>query len=90
MAYARGNANKGGRPSLGARHTRTIRFPEAIDTVLLDGADRAGCRSVNEYIVDLVARAIEAGLAPEAAPRRNACRSARNSPRPASPPQEAC
>ena len=68
MAYARGDANKGGRPSLGTRHTRTIRFPEAIDAVLLDGADRAGCRSVNEYIVDLVARAIEAGLAQEPAP----------------------
>ena len=68
MAYARGSANKGGRPSMGARHTRTIRFPEAIDTVLMDGADRAGCRSVNEYIVDLVARAIEAGLAQEPAP----------------------
>lgn len=65
MAYARGSANKGGRPSMGARHTRTIRFPEAIDTVLVDGADSAGCRSVNEYIVDLVARAIAAGLAQE-------------------------
>jgi hypothetical protein len=67
MAYARGSANKGGRPSLGVRHTRTIRFPEAIDAVIVDGADSSGCRSVNEYIVDLVTRAIEAGLAQEAA-----------------------
>jgi hypothetical protein len=34
----------------------------------VDGADSSGCRSVNEYIVDLVTRAIEAGLAPESAP----------------------
>ena len=68
MAYARGSANKGGRPSMGARHTRTIRFPEEIDTVIVDGADSAGYRSVNEYVVDLVARAIAAGLAPESAP----------------------
>jgi hypothetical protein len=67
MAYARGSANKGGRPSLGARHTRTIRFPEAIDTVIVDGADSAGYPSINEYIVDLVTRALEAGLAPEPA-----------------------
>jgi hypothetical protein len=52
---------------MGARHTRTIRFPEAIDTVIVDGADSAGYRSVNEYVVDLVARAIAAGLAPESA-----------------------
>ena len=67
MAYARGSANKGGRPSMGVRHTRTIRFPEAIDAVIVDGADSAGYRSVNEYIVDLVTRAIAAGLAPESA-----------------------
>ena len=35
---------------MGARHTRTIRFPEEIDTVIVDGADSAGYRSVNEYI----------------------------------------
>jgi hypothetical protein len=65
MAYARGTANKGGRPSKGTRHTRTIRFPEAIDTVIVDGADAAGYPSISEYIVDLVTRALEAGLAPE-------------------------
>ncbi len=71
MAYARGKANKGGRPSKGARHTRTIRFPEAIDTVIVDGADAAGYPSISEYVVDLVTRALEAGLAPEPAAREH-------------------
>jgi hypothetical protein len=65
MAYARGTANKGGRPSKGDRHTRTIRFPRAIDTVIVDGADAAGYESISDYVVDLVTRALEAGLAPE-------------------------
>ena len=65
MAYARGTANKGGRPSKGDRHTWMIRFPEAIDTVIGDGADAAGYESVSDYVVDLVTRALEAGLAPE-------------------------
>lgn len=67
MAYARGTANKGGRPSKGDRHSRTIRFPQAINTVLVDGADAAGYESVSAYVVDLVARALAAGLAPEPA-----------------------
>jgi hypothetical protein len=52
---------------MGARHTRTIRFPEAIDAVIVDGADAAGYETINGFIVDLVTRALAAGLAPEPA-----------------------
>lgn len=62
----RGAANKGGRPSKGNRHQRTIRFPAAIDAALEPGAEAAGYESVNDYVVDLVAAALAAGLAPPA------------------------
>lgn len=65
MAYARGAANKGGRPSLGARGQRTLRLPAEIDQTIEARADAAGYRSVNDYLCDLIARALEAGLAPE-------------------------
>jgi hypothetical protein len=56
---------------MGTRHTRTVRFPEAIDTVIVDGADAAGYPSVSAYVVDLVTRALEAGLAPEPVAREH-------------------
>jgi hypothetical protein len=62
----RGTANKGGRPSKGDRRARTIRFPAETDAVLEQGADVAGYTSVNDYVVDLVSRALEAGLIPVA------------------------
>jgi predicted HicB family RNase H-like nuclease len=62
MAYARGAANKGGRPSRGARGQRTLRLPAEIDETIDARADAAGYRSVNDYLCDLIADALKAGL----------------------------
>lgn len=65
----RGTANRGGRPSKGARHQRTIRFPADLDAKLEPGADNAGFDNVNDYVVALVTLAVEAGLTPAAPPQ---------------------
>lgn len=56
--------NGGGRPSKGARYTRTIRFPVELHDAIEEAAAAAGYTAVNDFVVDVVARAREAGLFP--------------------------
>ncbi len=53
----------GGRPSKGDRYARTIRFPTDLYDAIERTAAEAGY-SVNDFVVSLTARALEAGLAP--------------------------
>jgi hypothetical protein len=55
---------RGGRPSKGARHARTIRFPLPLNAAIEDAAEAAGYDNVNDYVVDLVAAAHTAGMRP--------------------------
>lgn len=57
-------ARAGGRPSKGPRYTRTIRFPLALNEAIEDAAAAAGYDNVNDYVVEIVARAQTAGLFP--------------------------
>ncbi len=53
-----------GRPSKGERHTQSIRFPVALYEVITQAAGDAGYDNVNDFVVDVVARAHAAGLFP--------------------------
>jgi len=53
-----------GRPSKGERHTQSIRFPVALYEVITQAAGDAGYDNVNDFVVDVVARAHTAGLFP--------------------------
>ncbi|MGH3237703.1 MAG: hypothetical protein ACRDOH_31490 [Streptosporangiaceae bacterium] len=55
---------KPGRPSKGDRHTQSIRFPVALYAVITQAAGDAGYDNVNDFVVDVVARAHSAGLFP--------------------------
>jgi hypothetical protein len=57
-----------GRPSKGARYTRTIRFPVDLNEAIEDAALAAGYDNVNDCVVEIVERARAAGLFPTAAP----------------------
>jgi hypothetical protein len=61
----RGSANKGGRHSKGDRKARTFRLPAEVLEALDSGADAAGYDNTNDYVAELVTRALAAGLAPE-------------------------
>lgn len=65
MAPLRGAANKGGRPSKGARRPRTLRIPAELDQVIESNSDAAGFESVNDYICLMLTRALEAGFSPK-------------------------
>ncbi len=54
----------GGRPSKGDRYPRTIRFPRELNDAIEDAAAAAGYDNVNDFVVDVVARAHAAGLVP--------------------------
>jgi hypothetical protein len=53
-----------GRPSKGDRYARTIRFPTPLNEAIEDAAAAAGYDNVNDYVVEIVARAQAAGLFP--------------------------
>lgn len=48
-------------PHKGDRKAQTIRFPTPLMRTIKDAADAAGC-NVSDYVVDVLARANEAGL----------------------------
>jgi hypothetical protein len=55
---------QGGRKSKGDRIPCTVRFPVDLHEVIVRAADEAGYDSFQDFMVDLVARAHEAGLFP--------------------------
>jgi hypothetical protein len=55
-----------GRPSKGERHTQSIRFPVTLYEEIKQAAGNAGYDNVNDFVVDVVARAHTAGLFPQA------------------------
>lgn len=62
-----GRRRKGGKPgrkSKGPRYARTIRFPSDLNVELESSAGLAGYDNVNDYVVEIVARARDAGLFP--------------------------
>ncbi len=62
--YRNTKAHGGGRPSKGPRYARTIRFPAPLNEAIEDAATAAGYDNVNDYDVEIVARAQAAGLFP--------------------------
>jgi hypothetical protein len=62
------STNKGGRPSKGPRYARTIRFPELLNDEIEQAATAAGYDSVQDFVVDVMFAARDAGLFPAAAP----------------------
>jgi hypothetical protein len=52
----------------GPRNQRSIRFPVDVDGVITAKSEAAGYDSLNDFVVDLVARALAAGLADGLAP----------------------
>ena len=54
----------GGRPSKGDRYPRTVRLPRELNEAIEDAAAAAGYDNVNDYIVEIVIRARDAGLFP--------------------------
>lgn len=62
--YRNAKARAGGRPSKGPRYARTIRFPAPLNEAIEDAAAAAGYDNVNDYVVEIVARAQAAGLFP--------------------------
>jgi hypothetical protein len=64
----RTSPGKPGRPSKGQRYARTIRFPEPLNDEIEEAASAAGYDNVNDYVVDVLYRARDAGLFPAQAP----------------------
>jgi len=56
---------RGGRPSKGPRFQLTVRCPEALAEVIEEGRAAAGM-ATNDYVVELLRLATEAGLTPVA------------------------
>src|SRR5580704_16166900 len=54
-----------GRPSKGERHTQSIRFPLPLYEAILEGAGQANYDNVNDFVVDVMYHAHEAGLFPQ-------------------------
>lgn len=64
----RRSGGKPGRRSKGVRYARTIRFPDDLHETIEGSYSAAGYDNINDYVVDIVYRARDAGLFPEAAP----------------------
>jgi hypothetical protein len=60
----RRSPGKPGRPSKGPRYARTIRFPELLNDEIEEAATAAGYDNVNDYVVDVLYAARDAGLFP--------------------------
>jgi hypothetical protein len=53
------------RPHKGDRYQRTIRFPLSLHSTIERAAAAAGYDNVNDYVVEVVAMAHEAGVHPQ-------------------------
>jgi hypothetical protein len=62
MATTRPRRRKPGPVGKGPRKQHTIRFPLPLDATLKAGAREAGYRDFNDFVVDLLERAVAAGI----------------------------
>jgi hypothetical protein len=62
---------KMGRPEMGERYPRTIRFPIEMNDEIEISATDAGYTSINQYVLDIICAAKEAGLFPATVPDRD-------------------